>query len=225
MITVIQVALAKTFRRFAEYPLAFCIGFAVFKFKVHPESCQPVRLPVKSPVCSSINQSVSPSVYRPLYRSSIGRLSVRVSVRLSIRISLLYLSPIGPSAGRLPGLIAHHLRLEVGVGGARQRVGVQLQPLVHPQPPAVPHLAAQVQVQLGHQQTVRDARQTRRPAGVRSRHVARAVKVAEVAVRRPAVSRRELVRKLLRAHPVDGEREVRVGDGGVARPRRPTWAR
>ena len=131
--------------------------------------------------------------------------SIYPAVHLSVCLSV-----------HLSGVVIRHLRLEVGVGGACQSLGIQLQTLIHPEPPAVAHLTAQIQVQLCHQQAVRDPRQTRGTTGVGRRHVARAVEVAKVAVCRPAVGGGEFVREVLCADAVDGEREVGVGDGGVA---------
>lgn len=113
-------------------------------------------------------------------------------------------------------ILPDDLRFVVWLGDLGQTFGVQRQPLGHLEAPEVLHLAAQVQVQLGHQQAVLVAGQGRRAGTVRGGNVRGAVERAKVLVRRLPVRRGKLVREDFGADAVDRHREVPVGDGRVA---------
>merc|ERR1719192_428481 len=102
-----------------------------------------------------------------------------------------------------------------------QTLGIQFQPLGHPQAPLVLDLPAEVEVHHGDEEAVPGPAQSRGPAPVRGRHVAGAVEVTEVLVSWQTVTRRELPGERLRPDPVDGAREVAVGDGSVPGLHRP----
>uniref|UniRef100_A0A6B0V315 Uncharacterized protein n=1 Tax=Ixodes ricinus TaxID=34613 RepID=A0A6B0V315_IXORI len=102
-------------------------------------------------------------------------------------------------------------------------ISVDLRALSHSEAPRVSDLAAQVEVQLSHQETVLRPRQTWSPASIWSCHIARAVEVAEVLVGTFLVARCELVWKNFSAHSVDGASEVAVGNGGVSSLNVPQW--
>ena len=109
------------------------------------------------------------------------------------------------------------LRFVAVFGGGGDKIAVHLDAVGHRETPLVLDLSAQVQVHLGHQQTVAGSRQTRGSAGVRGRHIGRTVEVAEVVLGCTSVTRGEGVRVGLCAHTVDAHREIVVGNRCVSR--------
>lgn len=112
--------------------------------------------------------------------------------------------------------ITHNLGAEAFLAVAREKSRVHVVASGHREGPVVLHLPAEVEVDLGDEDSVPKAGEARCAGSVGSSNVGRPEEPSKVLVGRLAVARRELVGVDLAADPVAGHREVTVSDGGIA---------
>jgi len=113
--------------------------------------------------------------------------------------------------------LVNNVGLEILAVDFGQGPSVHINSVGHPEAPLVGDLSIEVKVDLGDEKAVSHSRQPWCAAAVRTSHVGRPVKVAEVFVGRFAVTRRELVGKSLRADTVYSACKIGVGDGSIPR--------